>query len=356
LWWSDFELQLGEYTKDFSSETINSYDNQYNYFVKTLKKIFETQEKRIDFESNKSIIVNNFMKYLTSFYEYLPDTSKQIILDKMGVMQENENMSYNFITFNYTTVLDKFIEYSLEKYSKDHYSTCIPIKTPRYVKHSLQNIIHIHGTLENGLILGVDYVDQIANKQLADNKSFQPRIIKLATIKALGRNSAIEAIELIEKSNIIIAFGLSIGATDKYWWNYIINCLINNTNQQFIIFIYNDKMDSTLNLTKLVTIENTRKKLLSLLDVPLQEEYNNYRDRIHFIFEQKDMFKIENIFYSKNQNEPSFSHSNGNRYNLLHILKNITPKEFDIASQVIKKCQPKEITQFNNFLKNLPRN
>lgn len=353
LWWSDFELQLGQYTKKFNSETITSYDNQYNYFVKKIINLFRKQENRIDYQDNISFIATSFMKHIAAFYNYLPDTSRQIVINTMKKINEDENMYYDFITFNYTSVLDNFIKCSLVEYNKNNYSTPIPIKSKKVTFHILRKIIHIHGTLENGLVLGIDNTEQIANKQLAKNISFIPRIVKLETIKALGQNSAIEAKELIDNSKIIIAFGLSIGITDKYWWNYIISWLNKNIDRQFIIFIYDDKMDSTLNLTKLNTIENARKKLFSILDSSVQAEYNTCKERIHFIFEQKNMFKIENIFYPvKLKREPLFDVNSYNRYNLSQTLENITPKELNIVSQAIKNITPEAIKQINN-LKNI---
>ena len=352
LWWSDFELQLGQYTNKFNSETITSYDNQYNYFVKKIINLFKKQEDRIDYQDNTSFIAISFMKHIAAFYNYLPDTSRQIVINTMKKINEDENMHYDFITFNYTSVLDNFVKCSLIEYNKNNYSTPIPIKSQKVTFHILQKIIHIHGTLENGLVLGIDNTEQIANRQLAKNISFIPRIVKLETIKALGQNSAIEAKELIDNSNIIIAFGLSIGITDKYWWNYIISWLNKNKDRQLIIFIYDDKMDGTLNLTKLNTIENAKKKLFSVLDSSVQTEYNTCKERIHFIFEQKNMFKIENIFYPvKLKREPLFDVNSYNRYNLSQTLENITPKEIVITSKATKNITPEAIKKFNDFTK-----
>jgi hypothetical protein len=92
----------------------------------------------------------------------------------MNKITATENIFYDFITFNYTTVLDKFIECSLKEYFNNAFSTPNPNNSQKLMFHFLRKIIHIHGTLEDGLILGVDNAEQIANKQLADNKSFVP--------------------------------------------------------------------------------------------------------------------------------------------------------------------------------------
>jgi hypothetical protein len=353
LWWSDFELQLGQHTKEFSSETIACYDKQINHIVKTIRELFGKQESRINYDENKSFIAKSFMKHISNFYSYLPDTKKQIVLNYMNSFYTGREIFYNFLTFNYTSVLDNFIKCSLNEYPKNDYSTKLPINSQKEVTHILQNIIHIHGTLENSLILGVDNTEQIANKQLAGNNSFVPKIVKLETINTLGLNSAMEAKELIDNSNIIIVFGMSIGITDKYWWYYIINWLAKATDRYFILFVYDDKMDKTSNITKINTIENARNKIFSVLDSSVHEAYNACNDRIFYIIEQKDMFKIEDIFYSK-KDEHYYNTSSHNGYNLTQALKNITPKELTIMSEAVKNVTPEAIRRMNDLMKGFP--
>jgi hypothetical protein len=349
LWWSDFELQLGKHTKEFSFETMATFDNQYSYFIKKIIDLFKKQENRIDYKNKESFIAQSFMRYIATFYNYLSDTSKQILLNILKKTDENEKTFYDFITFNYTSVLDKFIDCSLKEYFNNAYSTPNLKNSQKLMFHFIRKIIHIHGTLEDGLILGVDNAGQIANRQLADNESFLPRLVKLETIKALGRNSANEARELIDNSNIIIAFGLSIGITDKYWWNYIISWLNKNTDRQFLLFVYDDKMDSTLNLTKLNTIKNAKAKLFSVLDSSVQAKYNACNDRIHYIFEQKDMFKIEDIFFLTNK-ESSYSN---NRFNTLQLIKDYAPA-MAIASKALENIPPDALKNFSDIIKKLP--
>jgi len=352
LWWSDFELQLGQHTKEFNPKTIDAYDNQYNYFVKKIKYLFEKQERRINYnKDNNFLIAKTFMKQIITFYNYLPDTNKEIVLNTMKNIYNDDNIYYDFITFNYTSVLDNFVKCTKDIF-KNNNSTPMPIISMKAVFHILRKIIHIHGTLEDGLILGVDNIEQIANKRLSKINFFIPKIIKQETIKALGRNTTVEAMELIDNSNIIIAFGLSIGVTDKYWWNYIVNWLMKDNDRQFILFIYNDKIDTALNLTKLNTKEKAKTRLFSVLNKSIQKKYNNYKDRIHFIFEQKNMFKIEDIFYSTRK-DTYINNGSSNRFNLSHTLNNLVPN-IGISSKAVKIMTPDVIKKFDDFFKKLP--
>jgi hypothetical protein len=217
-------------------------------------------------------------------------------------------------------------------YGKIHFSTRLPTKTPKKVKHLIGKIIHIHSTLKNGLILGVDNTEQIKNKQLSENDDFVPRIVKREAIKLLGLNSAIEARKLINSSNIIIAFGLSIGSTDKYWWNFICNWLLKGNDRHFIIFLFNDKMNRILNTEKIKTIENCKNRLFSSLNSSLQKQYNSLSKRIHFISEQNEMFKIKNIFYPTKPTKKSRSCENWFKkiiHLCIHIIVDDTSEEED---------------------------
>lgn len=47
-----------------------------------------------------------------------------------------------------------------------------------------------------------------------------------------------DAESVIEKSEIIVIFGMSIGSTDKHWWERIAEILIKNANKKLIIHLY----------------------------------------------------------------------------------------------------------------------
>ena len=44
------------------------------------------------------------------------------------------------------------------------------------------------------------------------------------------------ALELIESSSLICAFGVSFGKSDKRWWTAVLNRLINSRNSALILF------------------------------------------------------------------------------------------------------------------------
>ena len=61
--------------------------------------------------------------------------------------------------------------------------------------------------------------------------------IKEETITRLDRGRLEESHHIIDDSIIVCVFGMSIGRTDKIWWQYICGWLENNENALLIIYV-----------------------------------------------------------------------------------------------------------------------
>ena len=109
--WADFEKQMGVYTENFTLETIDDYCFCIKNFKEFLIKHLKKEEERIDYEDKEKDIVDAFNVSISTFYNGLTNNSKNIL---MGLIQtaknRNEPPVYNFISFNYTNVLDRCIE------------------------------------------------------------------------------------------------------------------------------------------------------------------------------------------------------------------------------------------------------
>lgn len=53
---------------------------------------------------------------------------------------------------------------------------------------------------------------------------------------SIGQRKTEKAVEIINKSHIICVFGMSIGNTDKMWWETLIEWLVLNNHNKLIIF------------------------------------------------------------------------------------------------------------------------
>lgn len=68
----------------------------------------------------------------------------------------------------------------------------------------LGNIEHIHGTLEREMILGVNDVEQIADKRFSENLFYRQFMIKEDANRRFAQNKIERVKELIDNSKIII--------------------------------------------------------------------------------------------------------------------------------------------------------
>ena len=54
---------------------------------------------------------------------------------------------------------------------------------------------------------------------------------------SIGQRKTERAFDIINKSRIICVFGMSIGNTDKMWWEALVEWLASNENNKLVIFL-----------------------------------------------------------------------------------------------------------------------
>lgn len=96
--------------------------------------------------------------------------------------------------------------------------------------------MHIHGTLDEEMILGVNDEDQINSAFLKTDPEFLDTFIKKRMNDNIGQRKIEHAKNLIDGSHIICIFGMSIGYTDKMWWEEILSWLKKSEFNKLIIF------------------------------------------------------------------------------------------------------------------------
>jgi hypothetical protein len=288
-WWSDFEYQLGQYTTKFDKNNYNDLLSQKHYFSEFLIKKFKTEEDRIDEIKLKKEISSVFMKHLLGFHTHLPDKNRKIILDFIKKDTSNSNLQFNFIIFNYTTIMDKIITFA-KSYFNIPYNGNFEGVPEKFVKCEFAKIIHIHGTLDKHFIMGVDNFLQIANPDLSGDDNFISTYVKPYTNEKLGRSCTDDSKELINKSSIICIFGMSIGLTDKTWWINILHWLRGGVNRHFIIF-YHKPGFSILFPETVFNISD--EAMNNFIKASCREKDTIEKDRIHIIVDNVDMFKLD---------------------------------------------------------------
>ena len=247
------------------------------------------QEQSIDIKEGLSKeVADRFQKAVTGFYSDLPLQHRESIKTRIG--NTREPIYYSFVSFNYTNILDLIIEVCKNEYHKG-LSTHVSVG----IRHTdlLVEPTHIHGTLNEELILGVGDKNQIANEELANLEIIQQLFIKQATNDRFAQNKIRIVEKMIDESVIICVYGMSIGNTDNYWWKYISNWLANSADRRLVIFEYNSEIHGNKSKFDFLHENRSKERFRETAEVD-DNVWNSIKDRILIVFNTK-IFSLPNI-------------------------------------------------------------
>ena len=341
VWWSDFEYQIGQYIKTFDDNNITDFYAQFSHFREFVVTKFMNEEERIDYTKYKDNIPEIFMNSIASFYITLLDSSKNKILD---LIRGNDNVfRYSFITFNYTNALNNIIEISKTFYKDTSFALPITEINNKKYYHHLANIVPVHGTLRKDFIMGVDNVTQINNELLKTNPKLQRTIIKPKTNEILGRNGVKDAERYIRTSKIICIFGMSIGRTDKTWWDHIIKWLLGNDKRHLIIFYFSSDFSPIFPDKYFEVMDKVIDDLFAIINPISDTDKKKIINRIHITPDLRYMFKM-NIL----KKDVVLTSENKRNINI-HPMAITAPKAIEQVNQASKILNKSGIKQFNIF-------
>ena len=277
-YWSDLELALGDYTNEFKftedfDEVIDDIRTSLSLYLKKVETDFS------EFSINTEI----FLQDLNYFEKYLIPTDQDKVIEFKENFQ-NSNWRTNVVTFNYTDTIEKIND----NLDGDIIGNHLHSNSTTKLAHVLnKNVVHIHGLVGDGMILGVNDLSQVSNSELHGNIDIEESIIKPKCNEANGEKSDLYFDQRIEKADIICAFGLSFGDSDKIWWEKIGERL----RQGCILVIFDRKYDvSKLQKHKLARLRREIKNHF-LIQTSLPEAVqNSISDRI-FVGVNTNMFQ-----------------------------------------------------------------
>lgn len=286
--WSYFEMQLGQLTftyneekKDKLLEDINEFREDFIEYMTEQNSLFSFDEK----EARQSLSVT-----LTEYMDQLDEIEKQ---DIRSVYEKYpSSVVFNFINFNYTDTLERIVkQFAPNKPFKETY-----IKNVRRGNY-LREIIPVHKQLETGMFLGVNDETQINSKIFTQNE--QMSLIKPLANDGFREDTNKKVENIIDKSNIVVIYGMSLGETDKKWWIYLGKWLKGSQNNRLIIYVH----DSSFSKRQLMEYFEKRTEyenrflgfsydLSGIENEELREEIEKLREKIYLIPNSKSDFKF----------------------------------------------------------------
>lgn len=222
--WADFEKTFGEHSQDFVTNEKQKYLDRFRDFINSLNLYIEKIEKCIELEDVTQVtkVVNDALK---NYKIIRKDDTEEI---EVFYRRFGSNRIYNFVTFNYTKTVDSFYN-ALKTYFKNDNN------------RKVGSLVHIHGYVEDSMILGVNDSSQILNEDFRNDPEVVEMLVKpyQNTFSRTGYEKAFKT--TIDSSNVICVYGMSIGETDKKWWDYISNWLSGHDLRILVILQYNEK-------------------------------------------------------------------------------------------------------------------
>lgn len=196
--WADLEIGMGAY----SSHCFNK-----DVFLKCLFDIKSNLKEYLSKESEK---ISQYRLYSRSSFVnpgLLLDPAPKSIYD-IFVNRLPANTFIDVITFNYTSTLE---------YLLDFQGTPINF-SPRAQFHSIN---HVHGTLDNMMVMGVNDTSQISNTNYSSDLDVMEEFVKPEYNDACMNNKNNICEMLINGADMIVFYGTSLGLSDAKWWKLI---------------------------------------------------------------------------------------------------------------------------------------
>ena len=281
--WADLEVALGKVLKDVTPGQINEFLDSKGTLEGDLAEYLRLEKCRL---APNCIDPKAFQNNISNFYKDF--TSKDQADFKTWLSSIRTSISYQFISFNYTDSLDDIV--SLAKIDPS-FSGHLSGNT-KY-SHSIGSVHHVHGTLDKDLILGVNDAQQIQNPLLQKDARLASYIIKGEVNEALGEQRTETAKRIIDESDYIGVYGMSIGDTDMMWWYYLLAWLEKKDSRRLVLYIYTNLNDNPSGQEKLRHI-NTWKNIFLSQSGANEDISQKVRNRIIIVIQSK-IFTFSNI-------------------------------------------------------------
>lgn len=206
--WSDLESALGKYAIKLTN--AQDYIDIVLDVNRELQKYIEEQERT--FAITEKIAGNIYMDFCR------PDVPVYLNPEESRSMRQFKNVPETeqifIINFNYTTTIEKIIDNFEEK-----------SRVTNIANHStsVKNVLHIHGRLgeDPAILVGLNEPSQISNEEFRTNRDVLDVVIKPETNRMFGNGKERIAKNYINTSRLFVLYGVSLGETDKMWWEMI---------------------------------------------------------------------------------------------------------------------------------------
>lgn len=247
--WTDVEVALGRCTRDFYGDTASAdfmacYDDLYDCLAAYLAQQ-EAKAATIPEEGMRAGMVWALTHWQEGFRASRTRAIQERIRPIAGPFR------YHFITFNYTRTIDACL--TAAKAAPLGSRMTASGECP----NELGSAVHVHGYTNKDMILGVNDESQLANPLLLmDRLVFErDRIVKQKANRLFEEGTDEKAHAVLAQSDLVYIYGMSLGKTDKLWWQRLGQLLAARPHVQVIIYAF-DAPEDELHYSRFLSFEH----------------------------------------------------------------------------------------------------
>ncbi len=229
--WSDAEIAMGQHLGQFGNDTLADFTERVLDFETRMADYLEQEQAKCAFDETDKIkeVFLDFIGY--SLNDVLNQRANDINININGERGFNK---YNFITFNYTNMLDRI----LACFGGPGSYLRVRVVGSKHYADQIGIVCHVHGALNSQIIMGVNDESQLnLSGGVTPSERLKRRMIKPTLNVACRHNWDSTAESLIIESDVILIYGVSYGTTDAVWWAAIQEWMRQNKGKKLICFI-----------------------------------------------------------------------------------------------------------------------
>lgn len=197
--WADLEMGMGAYSSQCANKEV--FLRCLNDIKSNLKIYLQNESEKIKLYKLKSY--SGFLK-IGSFL----DPEPQYQYDLFCSHYKQDLNIINVMTLNYTSTLEWLLDFQ---------------GRPKFVLDNsrLDSILHVHGMLDDMMVMGVNDPSQISNNSFNTDEDIIEDFVKPEYNDACMNNKNTICESLINRAEVIVLYGTSLGQSDVKWWRLI---------------------------------------------------------------------------------------------------------------------------------------
>lgn len=203
--WSDLEKAIGEYTINYNSSTL--LEETFYSLKDALQNYLQGINKSFIPDLNMKEVARSAIGQPEKLLEEADLIPFNTFSYNLAISNGSSERNIDIVTFNYTHSFEKLFGNSFP----------LSINSNLYIRQ----LRHIHGDINNTILMGVNDPSQISNSGLRKNEDLMEVMVKPEANDAMRNLSNSQVEDLIKNANLIVLYGLSLGETDKKWWEII---------------------------------------------------------------------------------------------------------------------------------------